>query len=143
MILLNAHFHSQFAVTFKHSVFTVNGQKIFRFNKAEHDLQFFLTAVSGNMNPLILTEHDIGAETHEIIDCTPYTRFIAGYRRCRDNNRIAGHNTDAAMIVRRHPGQACHRFPLTARRQNKDLIGRVAVQFVRFNKYAFRHFQIA
>ena len=143
MILFYPHLYGQFAVTAQHPVFPVDRNEILRFDQAEHYFQLFLAGMTGYMHFFIPAGNDVSAELHEIVDSPAYACFITRNRCCGNDDRIARHNAHAAVIVRSHAGQAGHRFTLAARRQDQYLIGRIAVQFIRFNEDAFRHFQIA
>ena len=99
--------------------------------------------MAGYMNFLIPTGDDIGTEAHEVVDGTADTGFVAGNRRCRNDDRIAGHDADAAVVIGCHTGQPGHRFALATRRQDEDLISRITVELIRFDEDAFGHIEVA
>ena len=121
MVLGNAHHDGQVAVRLEHAVFAVDRDEILRFDQFQHELQFFLAGMAGYVDFLIPAGDDIGTEAHEVINGAADTGFIARDRRSRNDDRIARHDADTAMVVGSHARQAGHGFALAARRQDEDL----------------------
>ena len=99
--------------------------------------------MSGDVHLLIPSGNDRSSQLHQVINGPAHTGFIARNWRCRNDDRITGHNADAAVIIGGHAGQTGHRFALAACRQDQHLVRRIAVQFIRFDKHAVRYFQVA
>ena len=143
VVLGNAHHDGQVAVRLEHAVFAVDRDEILRFDQFQHELQFFLAGMAGYVDFLIPAGDDVGTEAHEVINGAADAGFIARDRRSRNDDRIARHDADAAMVVGSHARQAGHGFALAARRQDEDLIIGITVQFIRFDEDAFGNVEIA
>ena len=143
VVLGDAHHDGQVTVGLEHTVFAVDRDEILRLDQFQHEFQFFLAGMARYVDFLIPAGDDVGTEAHEVIDGAADAGFIARDRRCRNDDRIARHDADTAVIVRSHARQAGHRFALAARRQDEDLIVRITVQFIRFDEDPFGDIEIA
>lgn len=75
--------------------------------------------MAGYVDFLIPAGDDIGTEAHEVINGAADTGFIARDRRSRNDDCIAVHDADAAMVVeamRDRPAMGSPRLPVVKMR---------------------------
>ena len=86
------------------TVFTMHRDRIFRMHQRIDQLDLLLAGMAGNMNAVAFFVNNVGAEFIKVINCARYEFFVAGNRRCRNNNGIARKNFNLFMVIIGHTG---------------------------------------
>ena len=95
------------------------------------------------MDALVAAVDDVGAEFHEVVDRLRDELLVARDRRCRDDDRVARHDADLAVVAHRHARQCRHRLALAARRDDDHLLHAVVVDLVDVDDRALRRRDVA
>ena len=126
--------HTEFAckacVLHEVMVFAVHGHKELRTHEIVHELEFLAAAVPRDVNALVTPIDDVRTELHQIVHRLRDELLVARDRRRRDDNCIARHNRNLAVIGCRHARERRHRLTLTARRHDDDLLGTEVVHLI-------------
>ena len=88
-----------------------------------HHLDFFLAGVTGNMDIRNAGVNDGNALLGQFVDDTTDEFFVAGNRRCGNDNEILGTEFHLVVLCIRHTGQRTHRFTLRAGCDDGQLLG--------------------
>ena len=108
----------------------------------QHHLQLLLRRVAGDMHALPAID-DIGAQPEQVVDHTPDRDLVAGDRRGRDDDRIAGLDLDVRIIAIGHTRQGGHRLALAACANDRNLVVGIAGHLVRADERARLDAQVA
>ena len=73
-----------------------------------------------------------------MVDSLRHQLLVAGNRRRRNDDRIAGNDCHFAVLTHSHARQRRHRLALTARRDDDNLIRRIEIDLVDVDNRAFR-----
>ncbi len=86
---------------------------------------------------------DLAAALHQLVYHVADGLLVARNRAGGDDDEVAGADLHLAVVGERHPGQGAHWLALAARRDQHDLLLRVAADLVDVDQRALRDVQIA
>ncbi len=108
------HLGGQPAVLDEHPELAVDRDEVTRLGQVEHQLQLFLAGVAGDVRAPDGVVEDVGADLEEVVDGPCDHLLVARDGAGADDDRVARHDLDEAMVAVGHPREARHRLALGA-----------------------------
>ena len=139
----HAHAHRNARVLAQVLLLAVHRDEILRLRQRLNDLELLLTGVARNVHLVHRFVHDVAAALQKLVNNRADGFFVARDRARGDDNHVVLADGHLTVIVERHARQRGHRLALTARRDQDDLVLRVAGNHVEVDQEAVRHIQIA
>ena len=119
------------------------GRTDFGLHEIDHRTEFFTPGVAGNVDQRAAGVDDFGPGPEELVDDPIDRCFVAGDRRGRDDDRVAGSDRNFAVVAVGDPAEHRHRLALAAGDDEDDLVVRVGNGVFRVNQHAVRVVQVA
>src|SRR5450755_1443276 len=143
ILIRNTQRVAKLCVQHQLTIFTMNRHEELRSNQAQHQLQLFLSAMTGDVHIRdALIEH-LRALAEEAIDRAMHHLLVARYRRCREDHRVARLDTDLAMVLVRDTRQGRSWLALAAGTDDHHLLGLELIDILDADKHAFGNIQVA
>ena len=131
---LEAHRQRQIAMLHKMPRFAVNRNQILRACQTHHQTHLVTIRVSRHVNPRgVPVIVNISPQSIQIVNHPVNIFFVARDKSSAQNHRIAAIQIEILMVANRKPIQRAHRFALTARAQQNQLLGRQLFRPCRVN----------
>ena len=143
MVLRHAELARELRVLYEMMILAVHGDEELRPHEIVHELELLLARMARDVDALVAPVDDVGAELQQVVDRLGDELLVARDRRRRDDDRIARHDADLAVIGHRHARKRRHRFALAARRDDDDPAHRIVADLVDVDDCAFRRVDVA
>ena len=118
------------------TVFTVNGNEIFRLHKLQDKFLFFLAGVAGDVNGAAgIVVIDQSAAAEHVIEHAENCFFVSGDDACGKDHGIVFVDGNEAMIVYSNTREGRHRFGLAAAGENDQALRVKAANVLRANDH--------
>ena len=119
-------------------VVAVDRHHVARLGQVEHQLQLLLPAVAGGVDRRVFGGDHGGADLVDAVDRLVDRALVAGHRRGREDDRVAGVQLDVAVVVVGHPPQRRERLALAAGRDHDDLLVGEVLDLARLDEEPLR-----
>ena len=116
VLRLQADVGGQAAVLHEHPELAVDGDDVLGLRQVEHELELFLAGVAGDVGTLDGVVEDVGAGLEEVVHGARHVLLVAGDGAGADDDRVARHDLDEAVVAVGHARQARHGLTLGAGR---------------------------
>ena len=127
----------------QHTILTMDRNEVLGLHQGVHQLQFFLTGVTGNVHLCQCLIHHLCAAAVQLVDYPGNELFIARNRRCGNQHHVTLANLQLPVLGIGHAGQTCHRLALAAGGHDQDFFIRILIQTIHVNQAVFRYMQFA
>ena len=117
-------------------VVAVHRQHVARAGQVEHQLHVLLVAVAGGVDRRVRGGDHAGADLEDPVDRLVDRALVAGHRRRREDDRVAGVELDVAVVAVRHPAQRRERLALAAGRDRDHLLVGEVLDLARLDQQA-------
>src|ERR1700674_468115 len=140
----SSHGAGQLGVQLELPVFAVDGDEIFRPYEVDDELQFFLAAVSADVNrrvrAVVIDDECFASEqvVHHAVDGF----FVTGNNARRQHDGIAFFDFGVLVVIHRRPRQRGHRFALRAADEDAHFLRRKVLHFTGMDQHAFGNLDI-
>ena len=124
-------------------VLAVNRYEELRLCKSEHQLEFFLTSVSGNVDLVHSLIYDLGTGLHKLVYDSRYELFVAGDRCSRNDDEVHRRDVDLFVVVHSHSGESGHRLALTSGGDEDYPFTLIEVHHFDVYEYTVRNVEVA
>ncbi len=142
---LSSHPHtsSQLSMLDQMTVFAMNRHETVWPSQRQHQFQFFLTGVAGNMHLAGLFIKNFGATPIEQVDQAADGLFVSGDKLGGQNDRITRFQRQLSIVIHSHARQYAQRLALAAGSDHHHFAARQIAQFPQLDKSLRRDLQIA